>query len=399
MKNVLVLTTTFPRWRNDTTPSFVFTLSGLLAKKYNITVLAPHAYNAAKNENMGSLKVRRFKYFFPGKFQKIAYGAGMLPNVKKSILAKMQLPGFLASQISSAKKIIGKEKIGMMHAHWLVPSGLIAALLKKRYNMPLIITIHGSDLFPLKSRFFRALQQYAVKNADLITINSKIAQNELVSRFPKIKNKVKVISMGIDTDIFRPKNVKYKKYRNNRIIIFVGRLNEQKGVECLIMAMPDVISREKNAKLLIIGEGNHKKHLEKIINELKLGNFTEFLGSKNHAELADYYNLADVIVLPSVTGKTGTEALGLVLIEAMACGTCVIGSSSGGIKEIIKDNVNGLIFQEKNSKELAHKIIKVLKDSKLRERLGKNGLIYARQNYKWDKISNKFLELYGKLLK
>ena len=104
-------------------------------------------------------------------------------------------------------------------------------------------------------------------------------------------------------------------------------------------------------------------------------------------------------MLPSVTGKTGTEALGLVLIEAMACGTCVIGSSSGGIKEIIKDNVNGLIFQEKNSKELAHKIIKVLKDSKLRERLGKNGLIYARQNYKWDKISNKFLELYGKLLK
>ena len=109
--------------------------------------------------------------------------------------------------------------------------------------------------------------------------------------------------------------------------------------------------------------------------------------------------MADVFVLPSVTSSIGTEAFGLVLIEAMACGTCVIGSSSGGIKEIIKNNVNGLIFQEKNPEELAVKIIKVLEDTKLREKLSKNGLMYARQNYNWNIISNKFLKLYDKLLK
>lgn len=401
MKNVLVLTTTFPRWRNDTTPSFVFALSNLLAKKYKIIVLAPHAYNAFKNENMGNLEVRRFKYFFPEKYQKIAYGPGIIPNVKKSFTAKLQIPGFLISQLKYAKNISDKEKIELVHAHWLIPGGLIGALLKKKYGMPLIVTIHGSDLFPLKNKFFRTIQEYVVKNADIITVNSKIAQNELLSRFSAIKNKIKQIPMGSDTNIFKPKYIKnkYKKYNNYKIILFVGRLNEQKGVEYLIKAMPNVISKVKNAKLLIIGEGDHRKYLQKITNELKLNGFIEFLGPKKQNEIAYYYNLADVFVLPSVTSSIGTEAFGLVLIEAMACGTCVIGSSSGGIKEIIRNNVNGLIFQEKNPEELAVKITKVLEDTKLREKLSINGLMYARQNYSWNIISNKFLKLYDKLLK
>lgn len=401
MKNVLVLTSTFPRWKNDATPSFVFDLSNLLAKKYNIVVLAPHAYNAAKHKDMENLKVVRFRYFLPEKHQKIAYGAGIIPNVKKSFLAKMQIPSFLASQMNNAKGIIKKEKIGLMHAHWLMPQGVVGALLKKIYKMPLIVTIHGSDLFPLKSRFFKAVQKSVVKNTDIITVNSEAAKKELLSRFPEIKNKVKLIPMGIDTNIFRPKNIKnkYEKYKNNKIILFVGRLNEQKGVEYLIKAMPYVISKIKNAKLIIIGEGDYKKHLEKIVDEIKISDAVVFLGSKSHAEIADYYNLADVFVLSSVTTSMGTEALGLVLIEAMACGTCVIGSSSGGIKGIIKNNVNGLIFQEKDSGELSNKIIRVLANEKLRKRLSKNGLMCARRNYNWKIISKKFLNIYKQLIK
>ena len=202
--------------------------------------------------------------------------------------------------------------------------------------------------------------------------------------------------MGIDTKLFKPKNIKnkFQKYKNNKIIFFAGRINEQKGIEYLIKSMPQVISKISNAKLLIVGDGSYRKHLEKLTAELKLEDFVEFLGFKAHKELADYYNLADVFVLPSVTSKIGTESFGLVLIEAMASGTCVIGSSSGGIKDIIKDNANGLVFQEKNSEELAQKIIKALTNEKLRKRLSKNGLRYARQNYGWKIISKKFLEIY-----
>ncbi|MEK6984308.1 MAG: glycosyltransferase family 4 protein [Nanoarchaeota archaeon] len=401
MKNVLVLTTTFPRWKNDSTPSFVFKLSNLLTKKYNMVVLAPHAYKAAKNENMGNLKVVRFKYFFPEKYQKIAYGAGMVPNIKNSILAKLQLPGFLASQLKNAKTIIEKEKIRLVHAHWIIPQGLLGVFIKKKYNLPLIATIHGTDLFLLKNIFFKKLQEIVVDNADIITVNSRTAEEELISRFPHIKNKVKLIPMGVDTSLFKPKNIKNKfsKYKNDRIIMFAGRLNEQKGVEYLIKAMPNIRSKIKNVRLLIIGEGHYRKYLEKIRNEQNLNDYVEFLGPKSHEETARYYNLADVFVLPSVTSRIGKEAFGLVLIEAMACGTCVVGSSSGGIKDIIKDKVNGLIFEEKNFAELSKKISKLLMDDKLRERLSRNGLRFARKRYDWRIISNKFLKLYGQLAK
>ena len=401
MKKVLVLTTTFPRWVNDTTPPFVFKLSSLIGRKYKIIVLAPHHFGAKKKELMENLEVNRFSYFFPKKYQKVAYGAGILTNVNSSFLAKLQVPFFLNSEIKAAKRIIKNNDIKLLHAHWMVPSGFIGVLLKKKFNIPLIVTVHGSDLFPLKNKFFRHLQKTIVENADVVTISSETARKELISRFPKIKNKVIRITMGIDTSIFRQRNVKnrFVEYKNNKIILFVGRLNEQKGVEYLIKAIQKVKNIENSIKLLVIGGGDYKIKLKGIVDELGLKDYVEFLGPKAQKEIVDYYNLADVFVLPSVTSKIGTEALGLVLVEAMSCGTCVIGSSSGGIKEVISDGNNGLIFKEKDSDDIFEKIIRVLKDKKLNKKLRKNGIQYARAAFDWEIISEKFLKIYGGLIK
>lgn len=397
MKNVLVLTSTFPRWKKDTVPPFVFELSNFLAKSYNVFVLAPHAHKSLASEKMGSIKVKRFRYF-PEKLQKLAYGAGILPNIRDDRKLILQIPSFLMSQAKNAFSIVKREKISMVHAHWLIPQGLLGAFIKKKYGIPLIVTIHGSDLFPLKNRIFRHLQKIVVENADIITVPSQTAKDELLLRFPRIKNKVEILPMGIDTSTFNPKKEGRGKYGKCQIILFVGRLNEQKGIEYLIRSMPLVAGKIKNARLLIIGDGEHKKRLNEIISGLKLENI-EFLGAKEHSELPYYYRISDAVVLPSATSRIGTEGMGLVLVEAMACGTCAIGSSSGGIKDVIKDRHNGLIFEEKNPEDLANKIIMAIGDKKLRTRLGKNGMAYAKQNYDWKIISKKFLSLYGRLLK
>lgn len=398
MKNALVLTSTFPRWKNDSTPSFVKDLCDKLSKKYSIFVLAPHAYKAEPQEKLGALKVHRFKYFYP-KYQSIAYGAGILPNVRKNFIAKMQIPFFIISQFKSALKLIKTEKIDLIHAQWMIPQGLIGAYLKKKYNIPLVVTIHGSDLFALKGNTFSKIQKFVLETADEITVNSSTAKNEVDSRFPALKKRISIIPMGIDTKLFAKNNRLKNKYKNYKIILFVGRLNEQKGVAYLIMAMKKVISEIPNSKLLIAGEGDYIMHLEKIANEMRVAENVQFLGPIQKNKLTDYYSLADVFVLPSVTAKIGTESFGLVLLEAMSCGACVIGSSSGGIKDIIKDGENGLMFKEKNHEELAEKIISVLKDEKLRLRLAKKGQEFARANYCWDKIAKKFLDVYKKVLK
>lgn len=398
MKKILVIASTFPRWKNDVTPAFVYELSNRLAKKdRKIIVLAPHAPNASKNEKFGNLEVHRFQYFIPSKMQKIAYGAGVIPNIRGSFLAKLQLPFFLLSECISAARLIKKYKPDILHAHWLIPQGVLAAILKRTHKLPFIVTAHGSDLFPLKSRVFKYFQRIVLNACYACTVNSIATKNEIAIRFPEFSSKLKVIPMGVDTRFFVPKNIKskYKQYSNKKIILFVGRLNEQKGIQYLIKSIPIVKKEFSNAQLLIIGEGDYKAEMKKLAISLGISNSVEFLGGMHHSRIVDYYNLADVLVLPSITSKIGVEGQGLVLLEAMACGTCVIGTPTGGIKSIIKNNENGLLVREKDESNLARNIIKVLFDDKLKQKLSKNGIKFVREKYSWYMVTKKFNELYN----
>ena len=397
---ILVMSTTFPRWKNDSIPRFVYDLSNRLASAYSITILAPHFTGALKEETMEKMHVRRFVYFIPESMQKLCYEGGMMPNMQKSLLAKIQIPLLLISEFFSAYKIINMEKISMLHAHWMLPQGLVGILLKKIFKIKLLVTIHGSDIFALNSLLFRKMQHLVLKNSDFITANSIATKNELLRRFPKYSNKIRIIPMGIDINLFKKSNVKKpKKHRKNRILLFVGRLSDQKGLQYLIDSMPEVLRHDTSAKLLIIGEGAYKAMLEQKIKDKGLGKNVEFLGSMPPSEIAKYHNLADVFILPSLSGKTGTEALGLSLLEAMSSGCAVIGTNVGGIPFAIKNGHNGILVNQRNPHELSNAIIMLLKDRKKASMFGNNAARYARKNYSWNKIANDFLKIYGELLK
>lgn len=397
---ILVATTTFPRWKNDTTPRFVYDLSERLASKYRITVLAPHYDGAAKHETMGNLDVRRFAYFIPESRQELCYGGGIIPNMKKSLLAKIQMPLLVISEYFSASKLIKKEKISMLHAHWILPQGLIGAFLKRKHKIPLLVTIHGSDLFPLKNKLFKKMQGFAAKNADMITVNTEATKKELLSRFPNIASKIKVIPMGVNSNIFRKRAIKKpKKYLKKRILLFVGRLSDQKGLQYLIESMGEISRYDSSVKLLIIGEGPYRKTLAQIVQSKKLENHVEFLGSMPADEIAKYHNYADIFVMPSLAAKTGTEALGLSLLEAMSSGCAVIGTNIGGIPFAVKNGYNGLLVNQRNPHELSNAIIWLLRDRKKAAKLGKNAAKFVRKNYSWDKVSNEFSKIYNNLLR
>lgn len=397
MKKALVATTTFPRWSNDSTPSFVFDLSRLISKKgYEVVIIAPHHAGSKKSEKIGKIKVKRFSYFFPAKLQRLCYDGGILPNIKKSFLAKIQVPFLMVSQYFSTKNLIKKEKFDVLHAHWIFPSGFLCTLLSKKYKIPLLLTIHGSDIFALRNIFFRWIQNFTLKHSSFVTVNSSATEMEIKRRFPNI-DKIYKIPMGVDFSKFRKRKAIMGSYKGKKIILFVGRLSKQKGIEYLIKAMPNVIKKVKNAKLLIIGEGQTKPELERLKNEVNLKDSIEFLGSQPREKLIDYYNLSDVVVLPALSDKTGTEGLGLVLLEAMATKTAVIGSNIGGIKDIIEDNKTGLRVEQKNPDSLAKAIIKILENNNLRNRFSANGQKFVYKNYSWKTITDRFKDLYGKI--
>jgi glycosyltransferase involved in cell wall biosynthesis len=398
-KNILVLASTFPRWKNDTTPRFVYDLSKRLALDHKITILAPHYPGAKKYDQSEGLEIKRFSYFYPESMQKLCYDGGIIPNMKKSALAKLQLPFFVMSEFITALMAIHKKRYALIHAHWIIPQGYIGALLKKFHKIPLIVTIHGSDLFPLKNSFLKYFQKFTLQQADYITVNSQATYNELISRFGN-SIKAKIIPMGVNIHQYKRRDIKRpKKYMGAKILLFVGRLSEQKGVQYLIDAMPKVLKYYRNAKLLIIGDGPFKDELKNLIHAKKLEDNIEFLGPMRSDQVSKFYNYSDVFILPSLKHSSGTEALGLSLLEAMSSGCPVIGSDSGGIPYIISNNKTGIIVKQKNSNELAFAILKLFKDRKKSKKLSIQAEKFVRNNYSWSIISKKFLSIYDGLLK
>lgn len=160
---ILVTASTFPRWENDTEPPFVFLLSTHLAQLgHKILVLAPHFKGAKFHEQMENIEVYRFPYFFPFSFQKLCYEGGIVANMKKSILAKLQAPLLCISEFIYMIFLIIKEKPDLIHAHWIVPQGLVGSLVSKLLSIPLAITAHGTDIYSYQKGIFKKLSGFAL---------------------------------------------------------------------------------------------------------------------------------------------------------------------------------------------------------------------------------------------
>ena len=400
-KKILVMATTFPRWKNDTEPNFVFVLSKLLAIYENkVVALVPHFHKAKKYEVMDKIKVYRFHYFLPYKLQKLCYEGGIFGNLKRYKITFFQLPLLFFFEFLNMIKLIKKEKINVIHAHWIVPQGFLAYLCKKLFKIPYVVTAHAGDIFPLKSSFFRFFLSLTIKNSDYCTANSTFTKKEL----EKISGKkdIKIIPMGVDFNLFsqRDKNRNLmRKYGIKReFILSVGRLAEKKGIKYLIMAMDNVVKKFPEAKLVIVGDGPERNNLEILAKKLNLGKNVIFVGRVENKYLPEFYSTADLFAGPSIVTKSGdTEGLGVVFLEALASGTCVVGNNIGGIPDIIENNKTGILVRQKDSKQLANAIIKLLSNPKLRKNLALNGQKKVKKIYSWDLIGKQFNELFARI--
>lgn len=398
---VLVLTTTFPRWKNDTTPAFVYELSKRLnEEELEIVVLVPHCEGAKRFEIMDGLNVYRFPYFYPTKYQRLAYGGGILPSLKKSNLAKIQVPLLFLSELFYAFKIIREKKIDVIHSHWIIPNGLVGAVCRRIFGIRHITTLHGSDINTIKkSKILSRICSFILHNSDRITANSSYTKNIILSIDDRAKNKVEVVPMGVDINRFKSEdNTNLKEvFGAEYLILNVGRLIDWKGTKYLIIAMKEVIKNFPNAKLLIGGDGPEKGKLEKLTEELNLKKSVIFAGYIEAIDLPKYYNSADVFVLPSINIEGQTEAFGVVLLEVMASGTSVIGSNIGGIVDIINDGKNGFLAQPGNPKDIADKIITLLSNEKLRQKISAEGLKTVQEKFLWNSVTERFIEVYEEL--
>lgn len=383
---ILMTASTFPRYEGDTEPRFVLDLAKALGEEYEVTVLAPSFPGAKKSEIMEGVRVERYRYFPINSLETLCYPGAIAARIKERKTRALLVP-FLVLGLWKYL-IIHQNEYDLVHAHWVIPQGIIQSCFKKSY----ILTGHGGDIMSMNIGVLKTLKQIAFEKAAQVVVVSKQLSDKVKEMAPDVD--AEVISMGCDTTMFSPRYRKENYFHQNgeKVILFVGRLEEVKGVEYLIDAMQYI-----EGKLIIIGTGTLEKELK---DKARLyGKKIEFWGAKTHAELKEIYASADVFAMPSVTTRKGAkEGLGLVSLEAMASGIPVVAFASGGIVQLIKHGENGLLCEEKNVRDLAHNINKVLNDEVIHNYLIENGYKTVSQ-YDYKEIAKRYGKVYTDVIK
>ena len=365
-KKLLVTASTFPRWENDTEPRFVLDLSKALTEYFDVTCLVPACPGAKDSEVLEGVKVLRYHYFPIHKFETLCYPGAIVPRIKQKKVRVLLVPFLFIGLWNALRKNV--RNYDVVHAHWLIPQGIVQSFFYKPY----IVTGHGGDVCSLNKGIVIRLKIRCIRRAKKVTVVSEHLRQRVLELVPDID--IDIISMGVDTSAFGPQYrvENYFGQGDKKAILYVGRLAEKKGVKYLIDAMKYV-----NANLYIVGDGPLRSELEK---QAKSMSNVIFLGSKNHKELKNIYASADIFCLPSITAKGGDqEGMPTVLFEAMASGLPVVASNSGGISQLVIDGENGLLFEEKNVREIADNISSLLNDNDLYKKLQANGYKTAKE--------------------
>lgn len=391
-KTLLVLTSTYPRWPGDPEPGFVHELSKRLTAQFRVIVLAPHAPDAAAREVIEGVEVVRYRYA-PGRWETLVNDGGIITNLKQHRWKLLLVPGFVLMQAWQTWRLCRQESVDIIHAHWLIPQGLMAALLRwlPGRKVPFIVTSHGADLYALKGRLLNALKRFVLRRATAVTVVSTAMRRALQDIDTDVEH-ISVMPMGVDMrNRFTPD---VSVARSKDAILFVGRLVEKKGVAHLIRAMPAVLKQRPSAFLTIVGFGPEENRLRRLVHDLQLNEKVRFLGAQKQDALPTLYRQAALFVAPFVQASSGDEeGLGLVLLEATGCGCPVLAGNVPAVNEIFGDVTEQMTCDPRNAAVLSSRILDVLKDPDSAQgmalRLGET----IRRRFDWEQVVINYSEL------
>lgn len=338
---LLVLTSTYPRWSGDPEPGFVHELAKRLVDDFEVTVLGPRAPGAPQRETLDGVRVVRYRYA-PARLETLVNDGGIVTNLRRQPWKWLLVPAFLLGLTLSAWRLVRRLRPDVVHAHWLLPQGLVAALLQavEPRMPPFLVTAHGADLFGLRQRILQTAKAFVARKSGAITVVSSSMRKELVALGVE-KAKIHVQPMGVDLQ--QRFSVDPGSARSRGEILFVGRLVEKKGLRHLIDAMPAILRAYPEAHLAVVGFGPEEQACRKQVAELGVAGNVRFAGALPQHELPALYRRAAVFVAPFVVGIGGDqEGLGLVLVEAAGCGCPVVAGDVPAVCDVIVDERVGI---------------------------------------------------------
>ena len=295
--------------------------------------------------------------------------------------------------VAKASELIAKEgNFDVIHAHdWLVANA--AKTLKHAYNIPLVSTIHATEsgrnsgIHDETQRYINDTEWMLTYESTEVIVNSNFMKGHIQGLFGLPFDKINVIPNGINLTNFNGIERDYEFRRqyaldNEKIILYMGRLVYEKGIQHLIAAMPKILDNYHDAKLIIAGKGGMIDELKAQVEYMGISNKVYFTGYLDAKQVQKMYKCADVAVFPSTY-----EPFGIVALEAMLAGVPTVVSDVGGLNEIVEHGVTGMKSYAGNSNSIADSILTLLYDHALAANVAKNAKAKVKELYNWNKIA------------
>ncbi len=378
---VLFLTHSFPRYVGDAAGAFVLRLATALASEdVLVHVVAPATITAPPRDVIEGIPVSRFRYA-PRALETLAYQGNMASQVQASWGARIGLVGLLGAELGATLDELRRGAFDVVHAHWWFPNGVAGAAAARWHGVPLVTTLHGSDV-----RLGRAI---AAARPAMRQVFRHSARVTAVSHW--LATEAHAVAGGV-TPIVAPMPAATELFAADRAVprgdalLFVGRLTRQKGVDVLLRALALLPAA---VQLDIVGDGEERESLRAVASSLGVAERVRWHGTKPANQLASFYRRAAALVVPSED-----EGLGLVAVEAQLCETPVIAFASGGVVDVVSDGETGVLVAERTPQALATAISRLLERPDRGAALGRLGAVVARDTFSPTHVARRYLSIY-----
>lgn len=297
-------------------------------------------------------------------------------------------------------RIIKDQEIVVAAFGAAAPLALLSASMKRAGVKKTVALTHGHEVWWAKLFPFSLAMRRIGSTVDVLTYLGEFTQRAISQALPtKAAGRMVKVAPGIDVDHFSPQDSSQLRSELNlekkKVIVSVGRLVHRKGQDHLIQSMPEILKQVPDAHLLMVGRGPYLEHLAKLVAVNKLENHVSFIGRIQYAELPKFICAGDVFAMPSRSRFAGleVEGLGIVYLEASACGLPVVAGSSGGAPDAVVDGVTGVVVDGTNNDEIAQALILLLNDPDKSKKMGLAGRQWIADKWRWEIWSAQFNEL------
>lgn len=282
----------------------------------------------------------------------------------------------------------------IVHSHTLIPGGLVAREMCGKLCVAHVSTSHGADtrVHMKRCKTRAAIKRMLSQGHYVVGVGQPVV--DALRPLAKYPDRIRRIYNGVNIDTLRPANVQLRqRFARRRIILGMGNLVKTKGFDLLIRAFAAVAGDFPAWDLVIVGGGVQWRNLVQAVRQLDLAGRVHFTGPLPHAEAMEWMELCDIFCLPS-----WSEGLGIVYLEAMACGKPVIGVTGQGIDPIIRENATGLLTEPKSIDSLVSALRRLMMEDMTRMQMGRAGKELIHENFTWDMCARQYVKLYCEIL-